>query len=203
MSTHLLQSLRRPSALGRSSERKPATEPAKDRVLFLRGLFKPPKPSAVQAKQAEPELRSISIVGLLLGFAFIMTLIGVVGDYGLLSTSDLKDHERQLRQDIQQMQQQEQELLAEVQALRSSQEYLDFLARRDLGLVKVDELVYYLPKELELPRESSYLVFPSSHQPDRPVERLLEPPPLREPPPAEERLSINNTNSALNGEASH
>ncbi len=141
------------------------------------------------------------MTGLLIGFLLIMTLVGVVGDYGVLATSRLNDQDLRLRHEMQEMRVQEQELLAEVQALRTSPEYIDFLARRDLGLVKLDELIYYLPKHISLPRESSYLVFPSSKHPRRQVERVLEA--LH---PLENRsdtlLSTTNTNSPLNGEAS-
>ena len=47
-----------------------------------------PKPLSVQAKQADTEIRPISMMGLLIGF-LIMTLVGVVGDYGVLATQGL------------------------------------------------------------------------------------------------------------------
>ena len=203
MTSQLLKNLRRPSTLPNSRQKRgKQNQNAKERVLYIWGLFSPPKPSAVQAKQADTEIRSISMMGLLIGFLLIMTLVGVVGDYGVLATSRLNDQDFRLRHEMQDMRVQEQELLAEVQALRTSSEYIDFLARRDLGLVKLDELIYYLPEQISLPRESSYLVFPSSQHPRRQVERVLEPlPPLEENRP-DNLLSTSNTNSPLNGEAS-
>ncbi|MEC8593669.1 MAG: septum formation initiator family protein, partial [SAR324 cluster bacterium] len=182
MTSQLLKNLRRPTTLPNSRQKRGGkNQNAKERVLYIWGLFSPPKPSAVQAKQADTEIRSISMMGLLIGFLLIMTLVGVVGDYGVLATSRLNDQDFRLRHEMQEMRVQEQELLAEVQALRTSSEYIDFLARRDLGLVKLDELIYYLPEQISLPRESSYLVFPSSQHPRRQVERVLEPlPPLEE-----------------------
>ena len=203
MTSQLLKNLRRPSTLPNSKQKRgKQTHNVKERVLYIWGLFShPPKPSAVRAKHADTEIRSISMTGLLIGFLLIMTLVGVVGDYGVLATSRLNDQDLRLRHEMQEMRVQEQELLAEVQALRTSSEYIDFLARRDLGLVKLDELIYYLPKHISLPRESSYLVFPSSKHPRRQVERVLEA--LH---PLENRsdtlLSTTNTNSPLNGEAS-
>ena len=149
----------------------------------------------------DTEVRSISMMGLLIGFLLIMTLVGVVGDYGVLATSRLNDQDFRLRHKMQEMRAQEQELLAEVQALRTSSEYIDFLARRDLGLVKLDELIYYLPEQISLTRESSYLVFPSSHTPRRQVERVLEPLPDLEESRPYNLLSTSKTNSPLNGEA--
>ena len=200
MTSQLLENLRRPTLSNPKQKRE--TQNAKERVLYIWGLFSPPKPSAVQAKQIDTEIRSISMMGLLIGFLLIMTLVGVVGDYGVLATSRLNDQDIRLRHEMQKMQVQEQELLAEVQALRTSPEYIDFLARRDLGLVKLDEIIYYLPEQISLPRESSYLVFPSSQTPRRQVERVLEPlPPLEESRP-DTLLSTSNINSPLNGEAS-
>ncbi|MDG2197835.1 MAG: septum formation initiator family protein [SAR324 cluster bacterium] len=202
MMSQLLKNLRRPSTLPNSKQKRgKQTHNAKERVLYIWGLFSPPKPSAVQAKQADTEIRPISMMGLLIGFLLIMTLVGVVGDYGVLATSRLNDQDFRLRHEMQEMRVQEQELLAEVQALRTSSEYIDFLARRDLGLVKLDELIYYLPKHISLPRESSYLVFPSSKHPRRQVERVLEAlHPLENRP--DTLLSTSNTNSPLNGKAS-
>jgi cell division protein FtsB len=202
MMSQLLKNLRQPSTLPNSKQKQgKQTHNAKERVLYIWGLFSPPKPSAVQAKQADTEIRPISMMGLLIGFLLIMTLVGVVGDYGVLATSRLNDQDFHLRHEMQEMRVQEQELLAEVQALRTSSEYIDFLARRDLGLVKFDELIYYLPEQISLPRESSYLVFPSSKHPRRQVERVLEAlHPLENRP--DNLLSTSNTNSPLNGKAS-
>ena len=185
-------------------EQETQSQKAKERVLYIWGLFSPPKPSAVQAKQSDTEIHSISMIGLLVSFLLIMTLVGVVGDYGVLSTSRLSDQEYRLLHKMQEMQIQEQELLAEVQALRSSPEYIDFMARRDLGLVKFDELIYYLPEEISLPRESSYLVFPSSQNTRPQVEQVLELlPMLKATRSGDNLLSTSNTNSPLKGEASH
>ena len=202
MTRQLPKNLRRPALPNSKQKQGKQTQNAKEGVLNIWGLFNPPKPSAIQSKQSDTEVRSISMMGLLIGFLLIMTLVGVVGDYGVLATSRLNDQDFRLRHKMQEMRAQEQELLAEVQALRTSSEYIDFLARRDLGLVKLDELIYYLPEQISLPRESSYLVFPSSHTPRRQVERVLEPlPPLEESRP-DTLLSTSNINSPLNGEAS-
>ena len=81
MTSQLLKNLRRPSTLPNSRQKRgKQNQNAQERVLYIWGLFSPPKPSAVQAKQADTEIRSISMMGLLIGFLLIMTLVGVVGD---------------------------------------------------------------------------------------------------------------------------
>ena len=102
MTSQLLKNLRRTSSLPNSRQKRgKQNQNAKERVLYLWGLFSPPKPSAVQAKQADTEIRSISMMGLLIGFLLIMTLVGVVGDYGVLATSRLNDQDFRLRHEMQ------------------------------------------------------------------------------------------------------
>ena len=172
MTSQLLKNLRRPSTLPNSRQKRgKQNQNTKERVLYIWGLF---SPQTLCSSGQTSRLRDSFHLndGPAYRISTIMTLVGVVGDYGVLATSRLNDQDFRLRHEMQEMRVQEQELLAEVQALRTSSEYIDFLARRDLGLVKLDELIYYLPEQISLPRESSYLVFPSSQHPRRQVERV-------------------------------
>jgi cell division protein FtsB len=166
-----------------------------DRVLYVWGLFAPPKPQATVApKNGETPTRSLPTIGILAAFALIMGLVALVGDYGVLETAKLRGREQQLQQELQRMQRQEKMMLAEVDALRHSPEYINFIARRDLSLATASEVIIYLPPELQLPEESAYSPFSSLGAPaPHPPRRRLELPP---------RLSTSSTNSDLNGEFS-
>ncbi|MEC7164253.1 MAG: hypothetical protein VXW41_00430, partial [SAR324 cluster bacterium] len=64
MTSQLLKNLRRPTTLPNSRQKRGGgNQNANERVLYNWGLFSPPKPSAVQAKPADKEIRSISMMG--------------------------------------------------------------------------------------------------------------------------------------------
>ena len=81
----------------------------------------------------------------LLLFGLGMILISLVGDQGLIAYYRLQKEAETLRLELQTMQGREQELLREIDALNNSDAYLEMLARRNLGLVKPDEMIIQLP----------------------------------------------------------
>ena len=124
-----------------------------DRILYVNGLFSPPKkvqeaPVVGMAKETE-EWRSLFSLVLIAGFGVVMLIISVIGSYGILATSRLEAHEEMLLQKLESMKVEKTLMQEEVLALKTSPEYIELIARKELGLVHSTELIYYLPPSAE------------------------------------------------------
>lgn len=108
-----------------------------------------PLPSETKKKDAEGWLRSTLTFFLLFGTFFIA--IAFLGKYGILAYHQMEVREQTLIEQIEALKQEEQTLLQEVDALHNNLEYIEALARKELGLVRKNEVIYYLK---EAPEES-------------------------------------------------
>jgi len=118
-----------------------------DRILYVNGLFTPPKPeeiSVVSAKETE-EWRSLFTMVLIAGFGAIMLVISVIGSYGINATNQLEAYEQKLTQQIESMRIEKTLKQEEINALKTNPEYIELIARKNLGLVHASELIFYLP----------------------------------------------------------
>ena len=118
-----------------------------DRILYVNGLFSPPKSEEkpmVSAKETE-EWRSLFTMVLIAGFGAIMIVISVIGSYGINSTNRLEKYEQKLTHQIESMRIEKALKREEINALRTNPEYIELVARKNLGLVHASELIYYLP----------------------------------------------------------
>ncbi|MGA1597529.1 MAG: FtsB family cell division protein [bacterium] len=124
-----------------------------DRILYVRGLFAPPKSPEekhYRKKQEAEEWRQFYSVGMLLTFGVIVGLISLFGDFGLLSYNQLQDRHQSLQLEIQELQQQRALLKQEIVALQESPAYLEMMARQELGLVGKDDFIYVIrPQEAD------------------------------------------------------
>ena len=82
----------------------------------------------------------------LLVFGVGIVVVSLLGDQGLLAYYGLRREESHLKTEIGQLQRQESDLAARIQALRSDPQYIEQLARQRLGLVKPGETVLQLPR---------------------------------------------------------
>jgi len=143
-----------PTSKNSLKQQKKLVEQAKmlknhDRILYVNGLFSPPKvqePSVGIAKESE-EWRSLFSMVLIATFGIVMLIISVIGSYGILATSRLEAHEKMLIHELQTMKIEKTLMEEEVFALKTSLEYIELIARKELGLVRATELIYYLPPE--------------------------------------------------------
>ena len=101
-------------------------------------------PVVGMAKETE-EWRSLFSMVLIAGFGVVMLIISVIGSYGILATSRLEAHEQMLLQKLESMKVEKTLMQEEVLALKTSPEYIELIARKELGLVHSTELIYYLP----------------------------------------------------------
>ena len=118
-----------------------------DRILYVNGLFTPPKSEekpVVSAKETE-EWRSLFTMVLIAGFGAIMIVISIIGSYGIKATNQLEAYEQRLIHQIESMRIEKTLKHEEINALKTNPEYIELVARKNLGLVHASELIYYLP----------------------------------------------------------
>lgn len=77
----------------------------------------------------------IVLILIILGFALF-------GKKGILRTLQASRHHAALEAEVQQQEAVIRQLKEEIQSLRSDRQYIEDIARRELGMVKEDELVY-------------------------------------------------------------
>ncbi len=92
-------------------------------------------------ENTEPRFRSrlpvlpTLLILIILGFALF-------GEKGILRAWQAKRHKTALESELRQQEETIAQLKNEVKALQSDRRYLEGIARRELGMVKEDELVY-------------------------------------------------------------
>ncbi|MBF0287300.1 MAG: septum formation initiator family protein [SAR324 cluster bacterium] len=96
-----------------------------------------------KTSEADGALRSTLILFLLFG-SFII-LIAFLGEYGIFAYQEVKEKEQKLVKEIAALKRKEQTLLQEIDALQNNPDYIEALARKELGLVHKNEVVYFLP----------------------------------------------------------
>ena len=122
-----------------------------DRILYVNGLFAPPKSqdhTSALEKESE-EWRSLFTMILIAGFGIVMLLISVVGNYGILATNRLEAREQKLIHKLKSMQLEKVLMTEEIDALKTNPAFIELVARKQLGLVRSGELIFYLPESLK------------------------------------------------------
>ena len=100
-------------------------------------------PSPNKPETSDGGLASSLVVFVLFGVFII--LIAFLGEYGIFAFQDLKQKKQTLIEEIEMLKKKEQMLLQEIDALKNNPEYIEALARRELGLVRADEVIFFLP----------------------------------------------------------
>lgn len=87
----------------------------------------------------------VLLILIIFGFALF-------GQKGILRTLQASRHHASLEAELQKQEAVIQQLKKEIRALRSDRKYLESIARRELGMVKKDELVYQFSEESAKPK---------------------------------------------------
>lgn len=138
-----------------NKQKRPAVQSKRlknhDRILYVNGLFSPPKSqeNAVGMEKESEEWRSLFTMVLIAGFGVVMVLISVIGSYGILATNRLEAHEQILVQKLDLMRLEKVLMIEEIAALKTNPAYIELIARKQLGLVRTGEVVFYLPESDE------------------------------------------------------
>ena len=122
-----------------------------DRILYVNGLFSPPKSqeNTVSLAKESEEWSSLFTMVLIAGFGAVMLLISVIGNYGILATNRLEEHEQILVQKLDSMVLEKVLMTEEIAALKTNPAYIELIARKQLGLVRTGEVIFYLPESAE------------------------------------------------------
>jgi cell division protein FtsB len=109
--------------------------------------------SIPEENQATPFRPRLSLVPALL----ILIILGfaLFGEKGILRALQASRHKAQLETELQREEATIQHLKKEVEALRSDNDHLEGIARREFGMVKEDELVYQFPQPPQRPEASA------------------------------------------------
>jgi len=84
----------------------------------------------------------------ILGFALLLLAIhDVFGSHGLLAMRRTQSQIRELRGEIDRLNQENSELGKQVQALRSDPKAVERIAREEMGLARPGEMIFKLPDE--------------------------------------------------------
>ena len=79
-------------------------------------------------------------------FLFLMTLLITFGNRGIVDSYLMGKRLSQLKFDNVDLEKQNKELVGKILLLRSDSEYIESIARNELGMVKKGEIVYRLTK---------------------------------------------------------
>lgn len=106
-----------------------------------------PKP-VIRQENGGADTENIGKLVFLMLFIFgcLILTMSVIGDSGLIALAKIEGKLAETEQEILHLRQKEQLLKEEIHALQSNKDYLEALARRELGLVKKDEkIVQFVP----------------------------------------------------------
>jgi cell division protein FtsB len=84
------------------------------------------------------------------GIIFIL-FFTVFGDKGLLRIYELKQDKGKIDSSLMEVKGENEKLKHEIVALKSDRRYIESIARKDLGLVRNDEVIYQFPQEKKQP----------------------------------------------------
>lgn len=81
--------------------------------------------------------------------------LALFGERGIFKTFRMLEYKTELQERIEQLETDNRALRREIERLRDDHLYLEGLARKDLGMVKEDELVYQFPRSPDDPPPDS------------------------------------------------
>ena len=120
-----------------------------DKVLFSNKFGDVPsrkRKKNVGEQQNDQEGSGRFALMLLMAAGVLILFISLVGDYGWLSLNRAQSGEAELKAEIADLKSRERGLLQTIDALKTNSAYIESLARRDLGMVRPNEIVYLLPQ---------------------------------------------------------
>jgi cell division protein FtsB len=96
--------------------------------------------SQAETDSSPPGPRLLPIVASLL--ALLLLGFALFGDRGILRALQASRQKSTLQEEVRQLESINAELRQEIESLRNDRRYLEAIARKELGMVKDDELVY-------------------------------------------------------------
>lgn len=103
-----------------------------------------------ESDSPKPVPRRLPIVPVLL--ALLLLGFALFGDRGILRAMQAGRQKAALQEEVRQLEAANAELRQEIESLRNDRRYLEAIARKELGMVKDDELVYQFRSVQKTPR---------------------------------------------------
>ena len=88
------------------------------------------------------KIRKRSLLLLFLGFTLVLGVLIVFGEKGILHRVRLQKELVRMRETNRKMSEENERLKEEVRRLQTDKKYIEEIARKELGMVKDDEMVY-------------------------------------------------------------
>lgn len=80
-------------------------------------------------------------------FMLFILFFTVFGDRGLLRIYNLNDEKEEMQRRLDELAVENERLKKEIEALKTDRRHLERIARKELGLVKKDEIIFQFPAE--------------------------------------------------------
>lgn len=103
-----------------------------------------PTERSPETKPATPDRQRFWLFAALVGGAALI-LIALFGGHGLIRELQFRKAKQTLTAELSGIEEQNLGLRREIDALRNNGKYVETIARRDLGMVKPDEIIYQFP----------------------------------------------------------
>lgn len=101
-----------------------------------------------KAKSREPQSFWSRYARTILGLALLLLAVhDVFGDHGLLAMRRTQSQMKELRGEIDRLNQQNSDLSKQVQALRTDPKAVERIAREEMGLARPGEMIFKLPDQ--------------------------------------------------------
>jgi cell division protein FtsB len=91
---------------------------------------------------------------LLIGFILVVWYFALFGERGVIKIIRLKRERDRIISDVSRMQEENKRLQEEIRRLRKDSRYLESVARRDLGLIKENEILFIFEDEAAAKNEA-------------------------------------------------
>jgi cell division protein FtsB len=100
------------------------------------------------------EIKRKGFLILLIGLILLVWYFSLFGEKGLIKIIQLKRERDRIIADVSRMQEENKRLQEEIRRLREDSRYLESVARRDLGLIKENEILFIFEDEAAAKKEA-------------------------------------------------
>ncbi|OGP81405.1 MAG: hypothetical protein A2Z08_03000 [Deltaproteobacteria bacterium RBG_16_54_11] len=100
------------------------------------------------------EIKRKGFLFLLIGLILLVWYFTLFGEKGLIKIIQLRRERDRIIADVSRMQEENKRLQEEIKRLREDSRYLESVARRDLGLIKENEILFIFEDEAAVKKEA-------------------------------------------------
>jgi len=101
-----------------------------------------------------PDMKRKGVLILLMGLILLVWYFSLFGEKGLIKIIQLRRERDRIIADASRIQEENQRLQEEIRRLREDSRYLESVARRDLGLIKENEILFIFEDQAAAKKEA-------------------------------------------------